>query len=110
CWQMKGYGFPIYTNVTFPHAPTPPFIMEPVPPHYTKYKFPNPVGSYVREFTLPESFSGRRTFLHFAGVESAMYVWINGKKVGYSEDSRLPAEFDITPYLQAGKNTLSVEV
>ncbi|HOI87554.1 MAG TPA: glycoside hydrolase family 2 TIM barrel-domain containing protein [Lentimicrobium sp.] len=110
CWQMKGYGFPIYTNVTFPHAATPPFIMEPVPPHYTKYKFPNPVGSYVREFTLPETFSGRRTFLHFAGVESAMYVWINGKKVGYSEDSRLPAEFDITPYLQAGKNTLSVEV
>ncbi len=110
CWQIKGYGFPIYTNVTFPHAAKPPYIMEPVPVEYTKYKFPNPVGSYIKEFTLPEEFRGRRTLLHFAGVESAMYVWVNGVKVGYSEDSRLPAEFDISNYVKPGKNTLAVEV
>lgn len=110
CWQMKGYGIPIYTNVTFPHAAKPPYIMEPVPADYTKYEYPNPVGSYVREFTVPAEFAGRRTFIHFAGVESAMYLWVNGKKVGYSEDSRLPAEFDITGYLIPGSNTLAVEV
>lgn len=110
CWQMKGYGIPIYTNVTFPHAAKPPYIMEPVPAEYTKFEYPNPVGSYIREFELPENFKDRRTLLHFAGVESAMYVWVNGVKIGYSEDSRLPAEFDITKYVKAGKNTLAVEV
>ena len=110
CWQMKGYGIPIYTNVTFPHAAKPPYIIEPVPADYTKHEYPNPVGSYVREFVLPEHFNGRRTLLHFAGVESAMYVWVNCVKVGYSEDSRLPAEFDITQYVKAGTNTLAVEV
>lgn len=110
CWQMKGYGFPIYTNVTFPHAAKPPYIMEPVPAEYTKFEYPNPVGSYIREFELPENFKHRRTLLHFAGVESAMYVWVNGVKIGYSEDSRLPAEFDITNYVKAGKNTVAVEV
>lgn len=110
CWQMKGYGIPIYTNVTFPHAKTPPLIMQPVPVEYTAYDYPNTVGSYIREFEVPATFSGRRTFIHFAGVESAMYLWVNGKKVGYSEDSRLPAEFDITNYIQAGTNRLAVEV
>lgn len=99
-----------YTNITFPHAAKPPYIMEPVPAEYTKYNYPNPVGSYIREFELPENFKERRTLLHFAGVESAMYVWVNGVKIGYSEDSRLPAEFDITKYVKAGKNTLAVEV
>jgi beta-galactosidase len=110
CWQMKGYGIPIYTNVTYPHAAKPPFIMVPVPEEYTKNEYPNPVGSYVREFEVPSTFAGRRTFIHFAGVESAMYLWVNGEKVGYSEDSRLPAEFDITNYLKPGTNRLAVEV
>ncbi|MCO5262667.1 MAG: DUF4981 domain-containing protein [Lentimicrobium sp.] len=110
CWQLKGYGIPVYTNVTYPHAAKPPYIMEPVPAEFTKHQYPNPVGSYVREFVLPENFKDRRTLLHFAGVESAMYVWVNGVKVGYSEDSRLPAEFDITKYVRSGKNTLAVEV
>jgi beta-galactosidase len=109
-WQMKGYGIPIYTNITFPHAEKPPFIMEPVPVEYTKNDYPNPVGSYKRDFMLPEEWDGRQIFLHFAGVESAMYVWMNGKFVGYSEDSRLPAEFDVTNFVRKGKNTLSVEV
>ncbi|MDO8897688.1 MAG: hypothetical protein Q7V19_08555, partial [Bacteroidales bacterium] len=109
-WQMKGYGIPIYTNITYPHAKKPPFIMEPVPAEYTKNDYPNPVGSYKRDFVLPEEWDGRQIFLHFAGVESAIYVWMNGKFVGYSEDSRLPAEFDITNFVRKGKNTLSVEV
>lgn len=110
CWQMKGYGIPIYTNVTYPHAANPPYIMDSVPANFTKNEYPNPVGSYVREFEVPAEFSGRRTFIHFAGVESAMYLWVNGKKVGYSEDSRLPAEFDLTSYIKPGTNILAVEV
>lgn len=110
CWQMKGYGIPIYTNVTYPHAANPPYIMDAVPANYTKNEYPNPVGSYFREFEVPAEFSGRRTFIHFAGVESAMYLWVNGKKVGYSEDSRLPAEFDLTNYIKPGTNRVAVEV
>jgi beta-galactosidase len=110
CWQMKGYGIPIYTNVTYPHAANPPYIMDSVPANYTKNEYPNPVGSYVREFEVPADFAGRRTFIHFAGVESAMYLWVNGKRVGYSEDSRLPAEFDLTNYIKPGSNRLAVEV
>lgn len=71
---------------------------------------PNPVGSYRREFTLPTSWKGRDVFIRFNGVEAGFYLWLNGKKVGYSEDSYLPAEFNLTPYLQEGKNTLAVEV
>lgn len=110
CWQTKGYGIPIYSNVRYPHAANPPYIMSPVPQHYTKYHYPNPVGSYRQTFTLPDDWNGRRIYLHFAGVESAMYMWLNGEKVGYSEDSRLPAEFDITPFLRTGSNSLAVEV
>lgn len=110
CWQMKGYGIPIYTNVIYPHTAKPPFVMQPVPAEYTTSEYPNPVGSYVREFEFPATFTGRRTFIHFAGVESAMYLWVNGEKVGYSEDSRLPAEFDLTDYIKPGINRLAVEV
>lgn len=99
-WQMHGYGTPIYTNIKYPHPGKPPRA----PREY------NPVGSYRRTFTLPDSWSGRRTSLHFAGVNSAFYVWINGKKVGYSEGSRTPAVFDITEYLKPGENLLAAEV
>lgn len=99
-WEMQGYGIPVYTNVTFPHPANPPFI-----PH--EY---NPVGSYRRAFTVPAGWSGRRTFIHFGGVYSFFYLWVNGRYVGLSKDSKLPAEFDITPYLRPGANTLAVEV
>ena len=69
---------------------------------------PNPVGSYRREFILPDSWKGRDIFIRFNGVEAGFYIWVNGKKVGYSEDSYLPAEFNLTPYLKAGKNVLAV--
>lgn len=110
-WQMKGYGKPIYTNVTYPFAKNPPFIMKGnVPDSWTKSKLPNPVGSYRRNFEIPNNWEGKKIYLHFAGVQSAMYVWVNGKKVGYSQGSMTPAEFDITSYVIKGKNMIAVEV
>jgi beta-galactosidase len=99
-WEMQGYGTPIYSNITYPFPKNPPFIAHD----------DNPVGSYRTSFTLPESWQGRRVVIHFAGVESAFYLWINGHKVGYSQGSRTPAEFDITEYLSPRGNTLAVEV
>lgn len=109
-WQMKGYGIPIYTNVPFPHPRKPPFILDSVPAYFTAARIPNPVGSYVRSFDLPASWNGQEIFVRFEGVESAFYLWVNGKKVGYHEDSRLPADFDITTFVKNGKNKIAVEV
>ena len=109
-WQMQGYGTPIYTNVTYPFAKDWPNIMTPVPEHWTKHDLPNPVGSYRRNFDVPKDWSGREIFLHFAGVKSAMTVWVNGQKVGYSQGSMTPAEFDVTKYVKPGENILAVEV
>ncbi|MBN1342567.1 MAG: DUF4981 domain-containing protein [Phycisphaerae bacterium] len=99
-WQLQGYGRPIYLNVRYCFPPNPPHI-----PHDD-----NPVGSYRTEFTVPAAWKDRQTFLHFDGVQSACYLWINGKKVGYSQGGMTPAEFNITPYLQPGKNLLAAEV
>lgn len=78
-------------------------------PSYIQSHF-NPVGSYLREFELPDGWEGNPVFVHFAGVNSEFYVWINGSRVGFSQGSHMPAEFDITPYVQAGKNFVGVEV
>ncbi len=99
CWEMHGYGYPIYTNITYPFPDRPPFIRR-----------DNPVGCYVRRFEIPETWSGKRVVLHFGGVYSAFRVWVNGIFAGYSEDSALPSEFDITPMLRDGGNRLAVEV
>ena len=99
-WEMKGYEYPIYTNIIYPHKATPPTIQE----NY------NPVGSYRMEFETPNDWNGKEIILHFGAVSSAMYVWVNGEKVGYSEDSKTPAEFNITKYLKSGKNLLAVQV
>ncbi len=111
-WQMHGYGFPHYTNMTYPFAKNPPTVMGEPPQQYSNFPEANrnQVGSYRHKFSLPDTWKGRRTFIVFGGVDSAFYLWINGKKVGYSQDSRTPAEFDITPYLQDGENTLAAEV
>jgi beta-galactosidase len=111
-WQMHGYGAPLYTNMTYPFAKNPPTVMGEPPQHFTNFPIENrnQVGSYRHKFTLPENWAGRRTFIVFGAVDSAFYLWINGKKVGYSQDSRTPAEFDITPYLQPGENVLAAEV
>jgi beta-galactosidase len=99
-WEMQGYDYPIYTNVQYPHEKNPPFIQD----HY------NPTGSYLTEFSLPENWEGKEIYLQFGGVSSAMYVWINEQQVGYSEDSKTPATFNITPYLREGKNDMAVLV
>lgn len=89
-----------------------PFVMGEPDASYTTHAedFRNPVGSYRRSFELPADWKGGRVFLKFDGVSSAFYLWVNGKKVGYSQDSRTPATFDITQYLALGKNTVAVEV
>lgn len=103
-WQLEGYDYPIYTNITYPWTG----YENPSPPQApTVY---NPVGSYRQTFTVPKNWDGRQVFISFQGVESAFYLWVNGEKVGYSEDSFTPAEFDITEYVQEGDNTLAVEV
>lgn len=109
-WELEGYGTPIYTNVRYPHPRQPPKILADVPDYFTAAQEPNPVGSYRRTFTVPENWDGRQTFIHFDGVSSAFYIWVNGEKVGYSEGSRTPSEFDITDYLKPGENMLAVEV
>ncbi len=99
-WQMQGYGQPIYLNISYPFEKNPPFIN-----HNN-----NPVGSYVRTFLAPTNCENRQTFIHFDGVESAFFLWINGVKVGYSQGSRTPAEFNISRFVKTGKNILAVEV
>lgn len=110
-WEMQGYDHPIYCNVEYPHANTPPYIM--ARPGYNdggaNYGI-NPVGSYVRTFDLPQGWSKQRTLIHFAGVYSAAIIWVNGQFVGYRQGSNNVSEYDLTPYLHEGKNTLAVQV
>ncbi|NQZ59443.1 MAG: hypothetical protein HRT88_18480 [Lentisphaeraceae bacterium] len=107
-WQMHGYGKPIYTNITYPFVKNPPYVMSKAPENYTAFAMPNPVGSYKRSFEVPANWKDRQVFIHFAGVSSAMYLWINGQKVGYSQGSMTPAEFNITAYLKSGRNEVAV--
>ena len=99
-WQMLGYDKPIYTNVQYPFHPDPPRVP----------REDNPTGLYRRNFTVPDAWRERQVFLVFEGVDSAFYVWVNGEKVGYSQGSRLPAKFNVTPYLRSGENTLAAKV
>lgn len=105
CVETRGFGAPGYTNVTYPHKPEPPYIRDFV---FGSSDY-NPVSSYRKEFTVPEGWTGRRVILRFDGVYSAYFVKVNGREVGYAEDSKLPSEFDITGYLQPGTNLLEVE-
>lgn len=118
-WEIQGFGEPIYTNVVFPWnhytkekqviyptsvegvrgLPNPPYIPE-----------ENPTGCYARIFNITKEWLKRDIFIHFKGVETVYYLWINGKEVGYSQDSKLPSEFDITPFVKEGENTISVQV
>ena len=109
-WEMEGYGTPIFSNITYPFKRDAPRVTEEPPREWTAYKERNPVGSYRRTFEVPAEWAGRQIFLTFGGVSSAFYVWVNGQKVGYSEDSRLPSEFNVTPYIRPGANLFAVEV
>src|SRR5690606_14973373 len=100
-WEMKGYDIPIYRSAVYPFQPIDP------PRIPTDY---NAVGSYQRSFELPQDWDGMNVTLHFGGVSSAYHLWINDSYAGYAEDSCLPSEFNITPYLKRGKNRISVQV
>lgn len=99
-WERHGFGYPIYINVPYPFE-----IDEPNVPVED-----NPVGSYRRDFQVPADWGGRDIFIEFGAVSSAMYLWINGQYVGYSEGSKTPSEFEITPYVRSGQNTVAVEI
>ena len=113
CWQLQGdYDPALYTNVQYPIAKDAPRVTkEPDDKTWTSFRYRNPVGLYTTTFSRPWRWWFRRTILHFNGVSSAFRVRVNGKDVGYGEDSRLPSEFDLTPCLKwFGRNTLEVEV
>lgn len=109
-WELQGFGTPIYTNITYPFKRDPPRVTSEPEKHFTSFLQRNAVGSYCTSFVIPEGWSNKQVFINFGGVLSAMYVWVNGRKVGYSENSMSPAEFDITNYIRQGENKLAVEV
>ena len=110
-WQTQGFGTPIYININYPFVRNRPSVTtEPTDKSWTAYVNRNPVGSYVTFVDVKPDMLGKNLILHFGGVHSAMYVWVNGQKVGYSQNSMSPAEFDVTKYLHEGKNRLAVEV
>lgn len=113
CLEMKGYGKPAYINVDYPFEDNPPYITMAWKTTFdTKQsvKLTNSVGAYRRDFTLPEGWDGKRVFLHFDGIYSAAYVYINGREVGYTQAANTDHEFDITKYVKAGTNNISVQV
>lgn len=109
-WQIEGYGTPYYSNYTYIFKKDFPHVMSTPPVSWTAYKERNPVGSYRRDFDLPESWTGRRVIVCFDGVDAGFFLWINGQKVGYSVNSRNAAEFDITDKVRPGRNIIAVEV
>ena len=109
-WQCQGYGVPLYVNMKYPFQKDPPRVMGDPPQDFTNFDQRNPVGSYRRTFQTPTEWDGRQVFLQFDGVDSAFYLWINGRQVGYSQGSRTPALFNVTDYLNDGPNDLAVEV
>ena len=108
-WEVNGYGYPVYINHHYDFvgraksgaALNPPFDIP---------EDNNPVGSYRKTFTLPDNWKDKQVFIHLGAVKSAFFIWVNGKKVGYSEDSKLAAEFDITKYVKPGKNLVALQV
>ncbi len=99
-WELQGFGTPYYLDEEYPFTPNPPYFDK----NY------NPVGSYKRTFIIPSDWENKQVYIHFGSVRSACYLWINGKKVGYSQGSKTPSEFNISKYLKGGENTVSLEV
>lgn len=99
-WQAEGFGQPRYNNITYPFPANRPLI-----PHDA-----NPVGSYRREIVVPADWASHDVILHIGAAGAAYYVWVNGVQVGYSEDSKLPSEFNVTPHLKQGSNTIAIQV
>jgi len=110
-WEIRGYGTPLYSGWEYPFKVDPPFVTKEPAREKTSFLERNPVGSYVREFDLPENWLHEsQVFVRLNGVASAFYLWINGEKIGYAEDSFSPDEFNITKFLKPGRNSIAVEV
>lgn len=109
-WQLLGYGTPYYRNLGYTFKRDFPKVMSTPPKNFTAYEERNPVGSYRRDFDVPADWNGRQVFIAFDGVDAGFFLWVNGHKVGYSENSRNVAEFDITKYINPGRNMVAVEV
>ena len=119
-WEVNGYGTPIYVSAGYPFKIDPPYVTSEPKKDWTTYEERNPTGQYRRTFVLPAGWTATvsdgspsrngQTFLRFEGVMSAFYVWINGHRVGYSQGSMEPSEFNVTPYLKTGENQIAVEV
>ncbi|MFA7174294.1 MAG: glycoside hydrolase family 2 TIM barrel-domain containing protein [Kiritimatiellia bacterium] len=110
CVELQGYGTPLYKNIGYYFKVDPPYVMGEPDKKYTTFKERNAVSSYRRSFVLPKAWIGRRVYLRFDGFASAMYVWVNGQRVGYAEDGRQGATFDITSCLIQGENLLAAAV
>ncbi|MCW3089413.1 MAG: hypothetical protein JWP81_482 [Ferruginibacter sp.] len=98
-WELKGFGIPIYTNITYPFPKNPPFVGE-----------NNPVGTYRKEFTVPEKWNGEQVILHFGSITGCAFIYVNGEKVGMTKAAKTAAEFDVTSYLKKGTNLLAAQV
>lgn len=109
-WQMQGFGTPIYTNIAYPFGRDCPRVTSEPPRDWTAYDNRNPVGSYVTFVDVTDDMLHNNLILRFGGVHSAMYLWVNGERVGYSQNSMSPAEFDVTDYLREERNKIAVEV
>ena len=110
CVELYGYGTPLYVNSIYPFKVDPPRVMGEPPKDWTAYKERNPISSYRRWIEIPANWTGQRIYLHVGAAGGCLSVWINGKTVGYSEDSRLAAEFDITEFVHKGKNLMAIQV
>jgi beta-galactosidase len=109
-WQMQGFGKPLYVNISYPFKMDQPSVTGEPPADWFAFQNRNPVGSYITTFQVDREFKNKQFYLYFEGVESAMYVWVNGQKVGYSQNSYSPAGFDVTDFVKEGENRLAVEV
>ena len=119
-WEVNGYGTPIYISAGYPFKIDPPYVMREPKLDWTTYVERNPTGQYRRTFTLPDSWACccdtatnktfGQTFLRLEGVMTAFYVWVNGHRVGYSQGSMEPSEFNVTPYIKKGENQIAIEV
>ncbi len=109
-WQLHGFGIPIYTNVVYPFKNDPPRVTGEPPENFTTYETRNEVGSYRKFFDLPAEWKDREIFVTFDGVDSFFYLWVNGEYVGFSKDSRTPAQFNISRFLKPAGNVVAVEV
>lgn len=99
-WEVEGYDYPIYLDEKYPFEPNWPNV----PKDY------NPVGSYIRTIDIPSHWQNREIFIHFGAVKSALFLWVNGKEVGYSQGSKTPAEFNITKYVHSGENKIALQI